>query len=193
MRMMNSRSVCRRIGADDRRRLGQPRPVVPRNVPVCPMCNNKEYLVKKFLLVILGLLVVVVVVSAASGSSSTSNNNANEAVTVEDASSVTKPNPNLDGAAQNIKITSCGVEDLGDTKFADIAYTVNNPTGKSSDYVFQVALIDSTGASVSQAYGFESNVLPGRPSQGKASGNVSDSATGPYTCEISDVTRTAAN
>jgi hypothetical protein len=78
------------------------------------------------------------------------------------------------------------------TKFADVAYTINNPTSKSSTYIFQVAVIDSTGAVVSQASGIEPNVLPGRPSKGKAQGNVSDSAVGPYECEVSDVTRMAS-
>lgn len=105
----------------------------------------------------------------------------------------TPAQPEVDEAAQNITITNCGVTDLGGTKFADVAYTIDNPTSESSDYFFQIALIDSTGASVSQATGIEPNVLPGRPSQGEASGNVSDSAVGPYTCEVSDVTRTASN
>lgn len=35
-------------------------------------------------------------------------------------------------------------------------------------------------------------MLPGRPSQGKAQRNVSDSAVGPCSCEVSDVTRTSS-
>lgn len=101
--------------------------------------------------------------------------------------------PPVDEAAQNITLDTCDVTDLGGTKFSDIAYTISNPTSKSSDYLFQVAVIDSTGAAVSQSSGFEPNVLPGRPSKGKAMGNVSDSAVGPYTCEVSDVTRIASS
>lgn len=101
--------------------------------------------------------------------------------------------PPVDEAAANIVIDDCSVTDLGGTKFSDISYTITNPTSKSSDYLFQVAVIDSTGVGVSQSSGFEPNVIPGRPSKGKAMGNVSDGAVGPFTCEVSDVTRMASS
>jgi hypothetical protein len=155
---------------------------------------------KKFLLVLTGLFVLLVgcvAVVGSSGSGDTPTDASAEAPTVSTSPAAAKkaapPAPKADEAAQNIKVTECGVNDLSGTKFAEVNYTISNPTSKSSDYIFQVAVIDSTGASVSQASGFESNVLPGRPSQGQAMGNVSDSAVGPYTCEVSDVTRMSSN
>lgn len=143
-------------------------------------------------------LMVVIGIASSGGSGGSGGTDAGDTATDSGESSAPaaskKPEaPKVDETAKNITIDTCGVTDLGGTKFAKIAYTVNNPTSKSSSYFFQVALIDSTGAVVSQASGIEPNVLPGRPSKGEASGNVSDSAVKPYTCEVSNVTRTADN
>lgn len=100
--------------------------------------------------------------------------------------------PKLSDAAKDVSVTDCEVQDLAGTKFAKVNYTINNNTSKSSTYLMQFAVVDSTGAGVSQAMGIEPNVLPGRPSKGQASGNVSQSAVGPYKCEVSSVTRTAS-
>lgn len=142
------------------------------------------------------LILLIVVISAASAGGGGGDDTVTANDSAEEAPAATEPQapaaPKVDEAAKNITIDNCGVNDLGGTKFADVAYTINNPTSKSSDYFFQIAVIDSTGAVVSQASGIEPNVLPGRPSKGSAQGNVSDSAVEPYQCEVSDVTRTAS-
>lgn len=145
-----------------------------------------------------GLILLVIIISAASGGggggggTETVDTEANPPANAPAAPKAPAP-PKEDEAAKNVTVTSCDVNDLGGTKFADVGYTINNPTSKSSTYILTIAVIDSSGASVSQANGVEPNVLPGRPSQGKAQGNVSDSARGPYKCEVASVTRTAAN
>lgn len=138
--------------------------------------------------IVVGLFVLVVVASclAVSGGDGGSDRTASSA-----PAEGVKSEP-VDEAASNIKIDTCEVTDLGGTRFAEPSYTITNPTSKASDYTFSIAVIDSTGATVSQASGFEPNVLPGRPSKGKAMGNVSDSAVAPYTCEVADVTRFAS-
>lgn len=92
-----------------------------------------------------------------------------------------------DDAAKNVTLDSCKV----DTQFgmATVGYTINNPTSKSSMYMLDIKVIDSTGAAVGTANGIEDNVLPGRPSKGEAMGSVSDSAVAPFKCEIGDITR----
>lgn len=95
-------------------------------------------------------------------------------------------------AAQNVTVTDCKVDNLGGTNLANLGYTVNNPTSKSSNYLIEIDIIDSTKAKVGSANAYEQNVLPGRPSQGQAVGNVSSSAVAPYTCVVGKVSRNAA-
>lgn len=138
-----------------------------------------------------GLLVLLILVVVVPNSGGNKNSSTSTTAGGSPASQgVTSP---ADDAAKNVTVTNCKIDDLGGTKFATIGYTVNNPTSKSSTYFIAIDVTDSTKARVSEANGIEANVLPGRPSQGTASGNVSGSAVAPFTCTVGKVTRTAAN
>ncbi len=128
------------------------------------------------------ILLLAPVLAACAGTSGSTSSGSSSAT----SSATSKSND----AAQNITVSDCKVDDLGGTRIATIGYTVNNPTPKSSNYLIEI--IDSTKAKVGSANGAENNVLPGRPSLGKAIGNVSSSAVAPYTCQVGKTIRLAA-
>lgn len=150
------------------------------------------YKKKRFIFPALFVLLIVVI-AVSSGSKTGSTTASAPAAASIPASSKAPVTAELSDAAKNVAVTKCDVQSLGGTSIATVGYTINNPTSKSSTYLLEFAVIDSTKAKVASANGLEPAVLPGRPSQGEAVGNVSSSAVAPFTCEVGNVTRTADN
>lgn len=147
------------------------------------------YKKKRFILLGLIVLLIILVAATSGGGKKDDTSTTGSGTTPSGVSSAKAPAQS--DSARNITVNDCKVDKLGDTNFANVNYTINNPTSKSSNYIFQIEIIDSTKAKVGSAGGIENNVLPGRPSTGQAGGSVSSSAVGPFTCQVGDVTRLA--
>ncbi len=165
---------------------------------------QRPFYKKKRFIIPAGLVALLIIGGIAGGGSSNSTDSSTTAAGAPSSAAPSNAAPSSaapsrsvtskeSDAAKNVTVTDCKVDDLGGTKFATIGYSVTNPTSKSSTYFIAIDVVDSTGARVSEANGIENNVLPGRPSQGTAAGNVSSSAAAPYTCTVGKVSRTAAN
>lgn len=177
-----------------------------------PQPPKKAWYKKKLVLIPAALVGVVIVANASNGGSNDTTNATNTASDTPAAAAPVAPaaeapaaeppaapapaapvNPEAtDDAAKNVTIDSCSVNTDFGLNMATVGYTIVNPTSKSSMYMLDIKVIDSTGAAVGTANGIENNVLPNRPSKGEAVGSVSDSSVGPFTCEIGDITRMSA-
>jgi hypothetical protein len=168
-----------------------------------PQLETKRPWFKKKRFIIPLILLAIIIIASATGSGDDTSTSSAGSEPVDSPVEVAADEPQevpaevpveaeVPDAWKNVTIDSCSVEDSFG-KFATVAFTIVNPTSKSSMYMLDFKIIDSTGAAVGTANGIENNVLPERPSKGEAVGSVSDSAVAPYTCEIGDVTRMSSS
>lgn len=96
-------------------------------------------------------------------------------------------NSSSDNPDDDVSITACNADPSGGKPRADGA--IKNATKKASAYTFRVRFLDPSGNEVSQAANAVGKVEPA----GTASWHVEggNSAKGPVTCQLANVTRTA--
>jgi len=140
----------------------------------------------------IGVIVVIVIVAsvASSGGGSTPNVTAGNTVS---SSPTASPASETAGKVfqhpEDVKITSCGVDDAG---FADAKLTITNTSSKASDYVVTVAFESPDGSKqVGTGTALVNSLQPGQSSDQDAN-SLSSAAAGSFVCKISSAQRNAA-
>lgn len=135
---------------------------------------------------IIGGAIALVVIAAVAGGGGGA---AEDAVDNEAAPKPTVTQEAVPDAIQNVTLDGCPAPEFD---VLTIPLTVLNPTSKTSTYSVEISILDATGTQVGSANAFVENAVPQRPTKAEAFGNVAAGSTGPFKCELIDVTRTEA-
>lgn len=92
------------------------------------------------------------------------------------------------GAADDIQITSCTVDDYG---LAHAALTITNHSSKKSNYSVQIDFTDSTGVRVGQGFAATNDLDPAAVAKTEA-GDLAQVKDAKITCKVSQVNRYAS-
>lgn len=137
--------------------------------------------------IVIGFVAIMIIGAVSGGGDdATSQSTADPASSFDDTEfgSGTAENP----ATEDVELSTC----TGDEYSVKAGGTITNHSSKASNYSIEVEFVYESGTRFADGLDFQTNIAPGQSSNWEALDMPSSMPTGPFTCRIVEVDRTAA-